>query len=83
MATSDGAGVKLRRRIGQQRGLYHDPFLMLDAFAPTIRATTSPVSLRIPHRGFETVTYMLDRHMLHEDHLGHRGDSKGAAACSG
>ena len=35
-----------------------------------------------PHRGFETVTYMLDGHMRHEDHLGHTGDSR-AAACNG
>jgi len=42
--TSDGAGVKLRRSLGSQRGLYVDPFLMLDEFYSTIRMIISPVS---------------------------------------
>ena len=40
----------------------------------TTRTTTSPAFPSHPHRGFETVTYMLDGHMRHEDHLGNRGD---------
>jgi redox-sensitive bicupin YhaK (pirin superfamily) len=72
--TSDGAGVKLRRSLGGQRGLYVDPFLMLDEFYsddPHDYIAGFPAH---PHRGFETVTYMLDGHMRHEDHLGNRGD---------
>jgi redox-sensitive bicupin YhaK (pirin superfamily) len=72
--TSDGAGVKLRRSLGSQRGLYVDPFLMLDEFYsdnPDDYMAGFPAH---PHRGFETVTYMLDGHMRHEDHLGNRGD---------
>src|ERR1700735_4436833 len=72
--TSDGAGVKLRRSVGSQRGLQVDPFLMLDEFYsddPNDYLAGFPAH---PHRGFETVTYMLDGHMRHEDHLGNRGD---------
>jgi quercetin 2,3-dioxygenase len=74
MPTSDGAGVKLRRSLGSQRGLHVDPFLMLDEFYsdnPEDYIAGFPAH---PHRGFETVTYMLDGHMRHEDHLGNRGD---------
>jgi redox-sensitive bicupin YhaK (pirin superfamily) len=74
MPTSDGAGVKLRRSLGSQRGLHVDPFLMLDEFYsdnPDDYMAGFPAH---PHRGFETVTYMLDGHMRHEDHLGNRGD---------
>jgi len=76
MATSDGAGVKLRRSIGQQRGLNHDPFLMLDEFSSDNPGDYIAGFPAHPHRGFETVTYLLDGHMLHEDHLGNRGDLK-------
>ena len=72
--TSDGAGVKLRRSLGSQRGLHVDPFLMLDEFYsdnPNDYIAGFPAH---PHRGFETVTYMLDGHMRHEDHMGNRGD---------
>ena len=74
MPTSDGAGVKLRRSLGSQRGLHVDPFLMLDEFYsdnPNDYLAGFPAH---PHRGFETVTYMLDGHMRHEDHLGNQGD---------
>ncbi|HYC46332.1 MAG TPA: pirin family protein [Burkholderiales bacterium] len=76
MPTSDGAGVKLRRSIGQSRGLYHDPFLMLDEFSSENPGDYIAGFPAHPHRGFETVTYLLDGHMLHEDHLGNRGDLK-------
>jgi redox-sensitive bicupin YhaK (pirin superfamily) len=76
MATSDGAGVRLRRSIGQSRGLYHDPFLMLDEFSSENPGDYIAGFPAHPHRGFETVTYLLDGHMLHEDHLGNRGDLK-------
>ena len=71
---SDGAGVKLRRSLGSRPSLRLDPFLMLDEFYsdnPDDYLAGFPPH---PHRGFETVTYMLDGHMRHEDHLGNRGD---------
>ena len=74
VATSDGAGVSLRRSLGQSQTARVDPFLMLDEFSsddPDDYIAGFPPH---PHRGFETVTYMLDGHMLHEDHLGNRGD---------
>jgi len=74
VATSDGAGVSLRRSLGQNQSTRVDPFLMLDEFSsddPDDYIAGFPPH---PHRGFETVTYMLDGHMLHEDHLGNRGD---------
>ena len=74
MPTSDGAGVKLRRSLGSQRGLYVDPFLMLDEFYSDNPDDYLAGFPSHPHRGFETVTYMLDGHMRHEDHLGNRGD---------
>ncbi|NBB93868.1 MAG: quercetin 2,3-dioxygenase [Gammaproteobacteria bacterium] len=74
--TSDGAGVKLRRSLGQQASdaLRLDPFLMLDEFysdRPDDYIAGFPPH---PHRGFETVTYMLDGRMQHRDHLGNTGD---------
>src|SRR6478672_9821962 len=73
---SDGAGVKLRRSLGGPRGLRVDPFLMLDEFSSENPGDYIAGFPSHPHRGFETVTYLLDGHMLHEDHLGHRGDLK-------
>lgn len=73
LAASDGAGVKLLRSLGQYQQARLDPFLMLDEFSsddPNDYAAGFPSH---PHRGFETVTYMLTGHMLHEDHLGNRG----------
>lgn len=72
--TSDGAGVKLRRSIGQSAQARLDPFLMLDEFGTENPDDYIAGFPSHPHRGFETVTYMLDGHMLHEDHLGNRGD---------
>ena len=74
--TSDGAGVKLRRSLGRSQGLRLDPFLMLDEFSSDDANDYIAGFPAHPHRGFETVTYLLDGHMLHEDHLGHRGDLK-------
>lgn len=74
--TSDGAGVKLRRSLGGQQRARLDPFLMLDEFSsndPNDYVAGFPAH---PHRGFETVTYMLEGHMLHEDHLGNQGHLK-------
>jgi len=74
VAASDGAGVKLRRSLGSSRDLRIDPFLLLDEFYsddPNDYLAGFPSH---PHRGFETVTYMLDGHMRHEDSFGNRGD---------
>jgi len=73
-ATADGAGVKLRRSLGAQPGLYLDPFLMLDEFFSDDPEDYLAGFPPHPHRGFETVTYMLDGRMRHEDHLGNTGD---------
>ena len=72
--TSDGAGVKLRRSLGQNPALRLDPFLMLDEFSSDDARDYIAGFPSHPHRGFETVTYMLDGHMRHEDHLGNRGE---------
>lgn len=72
--TSDGAGVKMRRSLGQASDARVDPFLMLDEFGtdnPDDYIAGFPAH---PHRGFETVTYMLEGHMQHRDHLGNQGD---------
>ncbi len=71
---SDGAGVKLRRSLGSAQDLRLDPFLMLDEFGtenPDDYIAGFPPH---PHRGFETVTYMIDGRMQHRDHLGNVGD---------
>lgn len=74
IATSDGAGVKLRRSIGSQANLRIDPFLMLDEFGTDNPGDYIAGFPPHPHRGFETVTYMLDGRMQHRDHLGNVGD---------
>ena len=71
---SDGAGVKLRRSLGGARNLRIDPFLMLDEFYSDDPDDYIAGFPSHPHRGFETVTYMLDGHMRHEDSFGNRGD---------
>src|SRR4051812_38579770 len=73
---SDGAGVKLRRSLGQTNAARVDPFLMLDEFSSEDANDYIAGFPSHPHRGFETVTYILDGHMLHEDHLGNQGNLK-------
>src|ERR1700730_1088976 len=73
MPTSDDAGVKLRRVIGQQALSELDPFLMLDEFGTDAPADYIGGFPEHPHRGFETVTYMLDGRMRHRDNHGHEG----------
>ena len=71
--TSDGAGVKLKRIVSPQQKNAFDPFILLDEFGsdqPTDYVGGFPDH---PHRGFETVTYMLEGAMLHRDHLGNEG----------
>ena len=72
--TSDGAGVRLRRSLGSGRDVRLDPFLMLDEFSSDNPGDYIAGFPAHPHRGFETVTYILDGHMRHEDHLGNQGD---------
>ncbi|MGM0564561.1 MAG: pirin family protein [Pseudomonadota bacterium] len=72
--TSDGAGVKLKRVLGQPALDQLDPFLLLDEFRsddPEAYIAGFPTH---PHRGFETVTYMLAGHMQHRDNQGNSGD---------
>lgn len=71
--TSDGAGVKIKRSIGQHPQARFDPFLMLDEFGSQSANDYIAGFPPHPHRGFETVTYMLEGHMLHEDHMGNKG----------
>ncbi len=72
--TSDGAGVRIKRSLGQHQHARIDPFLMLDEFGSNSADDYIAGFPNHPHRGFETVTYMLEGHMLHEDHLGNRGN---------
>ena len=73
MPTSDGAGVKLTRVIGQPQLQDLDPFLMLDEFGTENPGDYIGGFPSHPHRGFETVTYMLDGRMRHKDNHGHEG----------
>ena len=71
--TSDGAGVKLTRVIGTQAVPDLDPFLMLDEFRSDDPAAYLAGFPDHPHRGFETVTYMLAGRMRHHDNKGNKG----------
>jgi quercetin 2,3-dioxygenase len=73
MATSDGAGVRLTRVIGSQAMPMLDPFLMLDEFGSEKPGDYIGGFPSHPHRGFETVTYMLDGRMRHKDNHGNEG----------
>ncbi len=73
MATSDGAGVKLTRVIGQPALEILDPFLMLDEFRSDASSDYIAGFPSHPHRGFETVTYMLAGRMRHGDNQGNSG----------
>jgi len=68
-AASDGAGVKLKRVFGGQDLARFDPFLMLDEFGSEEASDYIGGFPPHPHRGFETVTYMLDGYMEHRDHM--------------
>jgi hypothetical protein len=72
-ATSDGAGVKLTRVLTQDLQRRLDPFLMLDAFGSDSADDYIAGFPDHPHRGFETVTYMLAGRMRHRDSAGHEG----------
>ncbi|KTB71807.1 MULTISPECIES: pirin family protein [Pseudomonas] len=70
---SDGAGVKLTRVFGGRGVEQFDPFLMLDEFGSDVPDDYIAGFPPHPHRGFETVTYMLEGRMRHEDHMGNVG----------
>jgi redox-sensitive bicupin YhaK (pirin superfamily) len=72
-ATSDGVGVKLTRVLTQDLQHRLDPFLMLDAFGSDHPDDYIAGFPDHPHRGFETVTYMLAGRMLHRDSAGNEG----------
>ncbi|MBT2748941.1 MULTISPECIES: pirin family protein [unclassified Lysobacter] len=71
--TSDGAGVRLTRVIGGQQLPDLDPFLLLDEFGTDRPEDYLAGFPEHPHRGFETVTYMLDGRMRHKDNHGNEG----------
>ena len=73
MPASDGAGVKLTRVIGSGELPDLDPFLLLDEFGTDKPEDYLAGFPEHPHRGFETVTYMLDGRMRHRDNHGNEG----------
>jgi len=70
---SDGAGVKLKRSIGTPEADYIDPFLMLDEFGSKNKDDYLAGFPPHPHRGIETVTYMLNGEFEHKDSTGAKG----------
>lgn len=72
-AVMDGAGVKINRILGQSLHKRLDPFLMLDAFRSDNPNDYLAGFPEHPHRGFETVTYMIAGRMRHHDSAGHQG----------
>jgi redox-sensitive bicupin YhaK (pirin superfamily) len=73
IATADGAGVKLTRVLTQNLQRRLDPFLMLDAFGTDSKDDYIGGFPDHPHRGFETITYMLAGRMRHRDSAGNEG----------
>ena len=73
MPATDGAGVELTRVIGQPALNMLDPFLLLDAFRSDKPEDYIAGFPPHPHRGFETVTYLLEGRMRHKDNAGHEG----------
>jgi len=73
VATSDGAGVSLTRVLTGKLQRRLDPFLMLDAFGSDDPDDYIAGFPDHPHRGFETITYMLSGRMRHRDSAGHEG----------
>jgi len=71
---SEGAGVRIRRTIGSPELDMLDPFLLLDEFKSDSADDYLAGFPDHPHRGFETVTYMLAGNMQHRDHMGNQGD---------
>lgn len=69
----DGAGVRLRRAFGNLRGMNLDPFLLLDSFGSENPEDYMAGFPWHPHRGMETVTYMVKGKVEHQDSLGNKG----------
>jgi quercetin 2,3-dioxygenase len=80
MPAVDGAGVKLLRILGQPALRHLDPFVLLDRIRSEDPADYQAGFPDHPHRGFETVTVMLEGHMLHRDSRGNHGDIVGGGA---
>jgi hypothetical protein len=74
MRTMDGAGVRLTRVLSQRETKVFDPFLMLDSFDSRDPADYLAGFPMHPHRGIETVTYLIEGRIEHEDSLGNRGE---------
>ncbi|MBI3777477.1 MAG: pirin family protein [Gammaproteobacteria bacterium] len=74
LTITEGAGVTVHRTIGTPRLRHLDPFLLLDHFASNDPDDYIAGFPDHPHRGFITLTYMLDGHMEHRDSMGNRGD---------
>ncbi len=74
LAITEGAGVTVHRTLGTPRLRHLDPFLLLDHFASNDPDDYIAGFPDHPHRGFITLTYMLDGHMEHRDSMGNRGD---------
>jgi len=72
-AVKEGAGVVVHRSIGMPSVGRHDPFLMLDHFATENPDDYIAGFPSHPHRGFTTLTYMLDGKMRHKDSMGNEG----------
>ena len=72
-SASDGDGVKIKRIAGRDINPVFDPFLLLDEIRSDEAADYVGGFPAHPHRGFETITYMIDGRLRHEDHLGNRG----------
>ncbi len=71
--TTDGAGVKLKRFIGSNEISFVDPFLLLDEFKNEDPKAYIAGFPEHPHRGFETVSYMIEGRMRHRDSRGNSG----------
>jgi len=74
---ADGDGVRLKRVFGGGGDPHRfDPYLMMDEFGSDEASDYIGGFPSHPHRGFETVTYMLEGHMEHRDHMGNAGELK-------
>lgn len=77
---TEGAGVTVHRTLGTPARRHLDPFLMLDHFSSDDPDDYIAGFPDHPHRGFITLTYMLDGHMLHRDSMGNEGDLRTGGA---
>lgn len=80
VAISEGAGVTVHRTLGTPARRHFDPFLLLDHFGSDNPDEYIAGFPDHPHRGFITLTYMLDGHMLHQDSMGNKGDLRAGGA---